>query len=213
MSDDPRGKTLWEMFVDWVRGESTPAPSPDTELGRPADPVPDQPNPLGWEVGAAVQLSPDNGDAFREPLTVLGIWDVARSVKGVAFRFVDYLLEAPNGNKLRLRCLSDSGGESRLILENVDTFACEPGFLDVVNDDTGFFDITNDDTGETDRFQRLNDVRGPYQALIRDGEKLTRIDYWDWARTCNDGSEEFVFVEHYKPRDEIEIWRGWRLID
>jgi len=119
----------------------------------------------------------------------------------------------PDYDSVRIRCVPDSAGESRLLLECVDTFPSSAEFLDVVNDDTGVFDITDDDTGATDRFERINGVQGPYEAMVRSGRRIGSMDYWDWRRQCDDGAEEFVFVEHLKEDDRIEIWRGWRLIE
>jgi hypothetical protein len=211
MSDDPRGKTLWEMFVDWMRGDPVTAAVSQPAGG--SDDAPPQPNPLGWEIGSSVQLSPQNGEVFAQPVIVRELRQIVRHIGGRVFTFADYVIQPHGADKARVRCVPDSTGESRLLLELVDSFPCEDGFLEVVNDDTGFFDVTNDDTGETDRFERINGVRGPYEAIVRTGQNVVSMEYWDWARVCPDGAEEFVFVEHLKKQGQIEIWRGWRLLE
>jgi len=214
MAQDPRGQTLWEMFLDWMRGrprddEESFAAEPPREMVQP----PPMPNPLEWQVGQTVQLAPQNGEAFARPVTVRGMRQIVRRIGNQTFSFVDYRLQPPGRDELRLRCVADNGGESRLLIECVDEFAAAPEFFNVVDDETGVFEITNDETGEVDRFERIHGLRGPYHAMARENEELTPVDYWDWVRQAPDGSEEFVFVEFWKQRDRVEIWRGWRLID
>ncbi len=212
MSDDPRGKTLWEMFLDWMRGEGEPervvSSMPPLESSLP--PVP---NPLGLVVGEARQLVPANGEAFAQPVVVRELRHVVRRIAGRAFSFTDYVVVPPGYEEVRIRCVPDSSGESRLLLECVDGFPMEDGFLEVVNDDTKVFDITDDDTGAKERFERVNGVMGPYRAMVRAGRRVSTVDYWDWVRTVPDGSEEFVFVEHVLETGNVEIWRGWRLLE
>ena len=52
MAQDPRGQTLWEMFVDWMRG--TPREDGGSfAAGPPRERVqlPPMPNPLEWQLG------------------------------------------------------------------------------------------------------------------------------------------------------------------
>jgi len=209
MSNDPRGKTLWEMLVDWMRGDAEPRAKAEPPPAR--ERLPPMPNPLGLEVGSQFQVRAENGTAFAHPVIVRGLRQVVRRIAGRSFSFVDYIVQPPGFEEVRLRCVPDSAGESRLLLECVDGFPAEEEFLEVVNDDTGTFDITDDDTGKSDQFQRMNGVHGPYEAMVRSARGIGSMDYWDWVRTAEDGSEEFVFVEHLKEDDQIEIWRGWRL--
>lgn len=95
-----------------------------------------------------------------------------------------------------------------------------------VKDTTGIFEVTNDDTGETERYERINEVKNPYDAAvlvisgtIEDGQaapsktKPGKLEYWDYWREVTIGEspatkKQFLFVEMNSETGWFQIWQG-----
>ncbi len=202
---DPRGKTLWEMFRDWMQKSEDPYPqSGQTAPASVVDQMRAEPefyNPLGLNPGDLIQVNADS----RE---VAEVHDITRRLQSSDFSCADYILKASEPEKVRVYP-GDERGLVRIHLYLYEQFPVDPGFLDVVNDTTGVFDITDDNTGITTRYERLHGVTGPYRTSVRmlgpDGMNRGAMEYWDWWK--NDVTPvEFVFVE--RTGRTIQIWRG-----
>lgn len=213
----PRGKTLWEMLVERVRGP--------VELTYH--------NPLRAKVGSAVSI--DEPDWKDHNFFVREIREYDRTLGGRRFVFVDYvLLSRPLGGEevwLRLRLVPLETPDSAaglthhaLILQLYDEFAFDKEFRQVVGDTTGKFEVIEDDR-VTEEYWRVHDVTEPYQAqvtLIRDtdgdgnatpGEvEQLRLEYWDYWREVHDVAgqpvRQYLIVEIDQGNGWTQIWRG-----
>lgn len=176
---DPRGSTLWEMFLQWMKSRGSSGPVAASSLI----------NPLDWAPGSPVSLDATHGPEFASALTrVEELRQVVRRVSGQDFPFVDYVLRvsprdaAPH--RLRLRCLPDGqGGWQRLLLRLHDEFGFAADFVELLNDPSGVFTVQEEApeippvAGSAAgfapppipvevSFQRLNDVTGPWNATV-----------------------------------------------
>lgn len=202
---DPRGKTIWEMFCDWLRSPGdTQFSGGQSSSFQAISEMREEPaffNPLGAEPGATLNVGGENR-------VVTEVHDTTRRLQDRDFSFVDYFLESSEPEKLRVYP-GDSGGFVHIHLFLYEEFPSDPGFIEVVNDTTGVFDITDDTTGETTRYDRVHGVQGPYHASVRirttgDTDRKP-LQYWDWWRPTDD-APEFVFVE--LSGRTVQIWRG-----
>lgn len=176
---DPRGSTLWEMFLQWMKNRGSSEPVAASSLL----------NPLDWVPGSPVSRDATHGPEFASSLTrVEELRQVVRRVSGQEFPFVDYVLRVSPRDaapfRMRLRCLPDGqGGWQRLLLRLHDEFGFAADFVELLNDPSGVFTIQDDPpeippvagsgTGFLPppipaevSFQRLNDVTGPWNATV-----------------------------------------------
>lgn len=176
---DPRGSTLWEMFLQWMKNRKSSEPVNSAALA----------NPLDWAPGTPVSLNATHGPEFGSALTrVEELRHVLRRVSGQEFHFVDYILRiSPRDAEAfqrRVRCLPDGqGGWNRLLLRLHDEFGFAADFVEVLNDPSGVFTVQDDPPEappfangsgnvlpppipEEVSFQRLNDVTGPWNATV-----------------------------------------------
>lgn len=167
---DPRGSTLWEMFLQWKKNRSS------ADQTMPSSPLA---NPLDWTPGTPVSLNATHGPEFASALTrVEELRHVIRREAGQEFPFVDYVLRvSPRDSApfpVRIRCLPDGGGGwHRLLLRLHDEFGFAADFLEVLNDPGGTFNVEDDSpAGNPDAapvtvsFQRLNGITGPWHATV-----------------------------------------------
>ncbi len=223
---DPRGSTLWEMFLQWMKSRRS---------GEPAVSSAALANPLDWMPGTPVSLNAVHGPEFANALTrVEELRHVIRREAGQEFHFVDYVLRVSPRDAtpfaVRVRCLPDGqGGWNRLLLRLHDEFGFAADFLEVLNDPSGVFTVEDESPdaalpAEEVSFQRLNDVSGPWSAaLVRqraepaageNGDSAAAsgsMEYWDFLHTRADETEEFLFVELDGSTGWIQIWRGGRV--
>lgn len=216
-----KGRTLWEMWCDWISGP--------TEMRYF--------NPLRAKVGASVTL--DVLD-YRDGLyTVSEIREYTRAIGQQTFKFVDYVLLARlTGDKPRYIRLRVLPGETALtnvavnqcqalLLELDDEMGWDQGgeeLHQVVTDTTGRFAIHQDDVLVAE-YWRVNDVLAPYDAQVavlsdvnEDGSvtnnevRAERIQYWDyWRETLDEANQtllEFVIVELDQESGWTRIWNG-----
>jgi hypothetical protein len=206
MENDPRGRTLWEMFRDWVQAPSgANMPSEDAPLSTNLAAMRAEPptyNPLDLRPGDDAVV---NGARW----SVTEFRDVTRHLAQSDFSFADYGVDAEEPTRLRV-FPADAGGLFRILLHLYEEFPFDAGFVEVLDDTTGVFEITDDDTGVTDRFERLHGVQGAYNASARKtsakGESREAVKYWDWWRNRDGAPPEFVFVEQIGRT--FQIWRG-----
>ncbi len=189
-------------------------------------------NPLALEVGAPIQIAHANGPEFAEYVfSVQEIREYTRRIGAKEFRFTDYVLRGLNTNSFaagdamtaRLRAVpNENGGNDRLLLRLYDEFAFAEEFLGVVNDTTGIFEATDDESQTTHKFERINELRTPYEAAVLVVSATTpngkaasgktsalKLQYWDYWRDLSPGAgKEFVFVEQNLETGWFQIWRG-----
>jgi len=68
---------------------------------------------------------------------------------------------------VRLRAVpNQAGATDTLLLRLEDEFAFAEDFLGVVKDTTGVFEVTDDKSGAKETFNRINDLRGSYEAAV-----------------------------------------------
>jgi hypothetical protein len=217
-----KGKTLWEMLTDRLRGHGNGA-------GIAFD------NPLDLRVGSAVAVPFANGPQFAHyDFAVQEIREYTRRIGGQVFPFTDYVLRGVNLKAvtaedvltLRIRVVPNAAGaHDSLLLRVKDEFAFAEDFLKVVKDETGVFEMTDDQTGGKETFARINDLRASYEAAVMvvsattpDGKAVPgktrpeKFEYWDYWRDVDLGgghtAKEFVFVEMNSDTGWFQIWRG-----
>jgi len=222
MEPDNKGKTLWEMLVERVRGGGNGAGVAFA-------------NPLDLRVGSPVAVAYANGPEFADyNFTAQEIREYTRRIEGQAFTFTDYVLRGVNTKSLDandvmpalLRAVpNQAGANDTLLLRLYDEFEFAEDFLDVVKDTTGLFKVTDEQSGAEATFSRINDLRESYQAAVMivsattpDGKGApgkvapAKVEYWDYWRDADIGggktAKEFVFVEMNSDTGWFQIWRG-----
>ena len=217
-----KGKTLWEMLVERLHKSGNGAGIPFF-------------NPLDSRIGAAQTIAYANGPEFENfDFTVQEIREYTRRIGTQDFRFSDYVLrgvstksfEAKDALTARIRVVpNQAGANDSLLLRVYDEFAFSEDFLGVANDTTGVFEISDDDSGEKFTFNRINDLKESYHAVVLvvgettpDGKAMIgksspgKIEYWDYWRDADIGggktAKEFVFVEMNSDTGWFQIWRG-----
>jgi hypothetical protein len=222
MEPDNKGRTLWEMLTERLRGSGAGAGIAFA-------------NPLDLRVGSPVAIAYANGPEFADyDFTVQEIREYTRRIQGQEFRFTDYLLrgvntESPDAEDVvmtRVRVVpNQAGANDALLLRICDEFEFAEDFLAVVKDTTGLFKVTDDKSGAEATFSRINDVRESYQAAVLvvsgttpDGKgapgkaSAAKVEYWDYWRDADIGAgktaKEFVFVEMNSDTGWFQIWRG-----
>jgi hypothetical protein len=212
-----KGKTLWEMLLDKVRGP--------VEFGYY--------NPLKARIGTYITL--DEPDLHDLDFRVEEIREYRRTIGGKEFLFADYVLLARPLDKeevqarLRLNPVEDPDRAAglthhALLLRLDDEMAYSEEFHQVVKDDTGKFQVL-DDGKVTAEYWRINEVRQPYRAKVavikdanhdktvdRDEVERVELEYWDYARqTTTPGglpAVEYLFIEMDRDTGWFQIWRG-----
>jgi|SRR6516225_3230878 hypothetical protein len=220
METTQKGKTLWEMLMERVRGGGNGA-------GIAFD------NPLDLGVGSAVTVPAANGQELAGyDFTVQEIREYTRRLGGKDFVFTDYVLGGVNTKSFdaeqritaRLRVVpNEAGAQDSILLRLEDEFAFAEDFLGVLKDDTGIFEVTDDKSGASTTFSRINDLRESYQAAVLlvaqttpegKASKTTplKFEYWDYWRDADLGNgksaKEFLFVEMNSDTGWFQLWRG-----
>jgi hypothetical protein len=217
-----KGKTIWEMLTERLRGHGNGA-------GIAFD------NPLDLRVGSAVNVPFANGPQFANyDFAVQEIREYTRRIGGQVFPFTDYVLRGVNSKAVtaedvltvRVRVVPNAAGaHDSLLLRVEDEFAFAEDFLNVVKDESGNFEMTDDKSGVTDKFSRINNLRTSYEAAVMvvsattpDGKatpgksRPEKIEYWDYWRDVDIGgghtAKEFLFVEMNSDTGWFHIWRG-----
>jgi hypothetical protein len=220
--DASKGKTLWEMLVDRVKGHSNGSGVTFH-------------NPLDLRVGSPLRVPFSNGPEFLDfDFTVQEIREYVRRMGGQEFSFVDYALRGVNTKTFdadkamtaRLRVVpNQAGGNDSLLLRLDDEFAFAEDFLAVLKDSSGIFEVTDDASGQKQTFTRINDLRDSYEAAVLvvaettpDGKapsakvSSAKLEYWDYWRDAAIAGEktvkEFLFVEMNSDTGWFQIWRG-----
>jgi hypothetical protein len=216
-----KGKTLWEMLVERVKGNNSNGHSTTVSFH----------NPLDLRVGAAFPMAFANGPELENfDFTVQEIREYVRRIAGQEFQFTDYALRGLNKKTFdadqalmyRLRVMPNAaGGQEKLLLRLYDEFAFAEDFLAVVKDESGVFETT--DEGTKASFDRINGLRESYEAVVmvvsetgEDGKakktSSVKVEYWDYWREMELGvgntTKEFIFVEMDSETGWIQIWRG-----
>ena len=163
MEPDNKGKTLWEMLTERLRGSGNGAGIAFA-------------NPLDLRVGSPVAIAYANGPEFADyNFTVQEIREYSRRIQGLEFRFTDYVLRGVNTKSpdaedvlmTRVRVVpNQAGANDALLLRICDEFEFAEDFLAVVKDTTGLLKVTDDKSGAEATFSRINDVRDSYQAAV-----------------------------------------------
>ncbi len=222
MTEENKGKTLWEMLCERLHGGDNGA---GVEFG----------NPLDLRVGSPVAVAYSNGPEFADySFSVQEIREYNRTLGSQSFRFTDYVLRGTNTKSfdaaealaLRLRVVpNQAGSHDSVLLRLYDEFEFAEDFLNVVKDTTGIFEVKDDKSGATDTFSRINDLRQSWQAAIllvsettADGKGVpgktsaVKIEYWDYWRDAELGggktAKEFFFVEMNSDTGWFQLWRG-----
>jgi len=222
MEPEPRGKTLWEMLLERLHGNSNGAGIAFA-------------NPLDLRVGSAVAVAYANGPEFADySFTAQEIREYTRRIGAQEFRFTDFILRGVNAKSpaaddtmaARLRVVpNQAGAHDALLLRLYDEFAFAEDFLGVVKDTTGLFKTRDDKSGAEETFSRINDLRESYQVAVLvvsetmpDGKAApakvspAKVEYWDYWRDADIGggktAKEFVFVEMNSDTGWFQIWRG-----
>jgi len=200
MEPDNKGKTLWEMLVERVRGGGNGAGVAFA-------------NPLDLRVGSPVAVAYANGPEFADyNFTAQEIREYTRRIEGQAFTFTDYVLRGVNTKSLDandvmpalLRAVpNQAGANDTLLLRLYDEFEFAEDFLDVVKDTTG------------ESYQAAVMI---VSATTPDGKGApgkvapAKVEYWDYWRDADIGggktAKEFVFVEMNSDTGWFQIWRG-----
>jgi hypothetical protein len=212
-----RGRTLWEMFVDWARGPR--------ELRYY--------NPLHARLGASFTLN--DIDLKEHNFLVRDIREFRRTIGRKQFVFTDYGLVARSlqgeevGVRLRMVPTADEHKPDRLthhilVLGLIDEFEYSKDFYNVVTDDTKKFEVREDDK-VVEEYWRINDVGPSYKArvtILTDPDENRRVDrdeteeidleYWDYWRDTTDEfgqpMRQFLFVEMNRDDGWFQIWQG-----
>jgi hypothetical protein len=216
----PEGRTLWEMFLDWMRGRHQNGTHPD-------DYPSNYPNPLEWEPGVPAPLSAIHGPEFADSLAIVEtVRHVVRKLGGQKFNFIDYHLRiTPRQGDVsyaRVRCLPKSEAMDsdwdKLLLRSHDEFAYDKDFESLLEDPTGIFNIEDDPSGVPAQFVRLNQLQMAWSASACEHHQATEdaaakrepfkdFRYWDYSRPAA-GGEEFLFIEIDGQSGWTELWRG-----
>jgi len=216
---EKQGKTLWEMCKERFGSNGSHLTFY---------------NPLDLRVGSMVPVTDSRTEFEGFDFSVTEIREYTRRMGGQDFRFTDYVLIGINPKTiggvdkitLRLRAApNEAGTHDTLLLRLSDELAFDQGFLDVVNDTTGIFEVGEDD-GQKETYQRLNDVKGSYQAVVlvikgttddgkanRNQTSAGKLEYWDyWREVTLPGGQatktEFLFVEMNADTGWFQIWIG-----
>lgn len=212
-----KGRTLWEMLVDWVRGP--------IELRYL--------NPLRARIGSAATIN--DIDLAEHNFFIKEIREYQRDVGGGSFAFTDYhLLAKPLDKpevwvKLRLNprdVPSAIAGMTHdiLLLQLDDEFEYDKGFHDVLCDDTKKFEVREDDVLIAE-YWRINETNEPYVADVsivqdtdqdgrveRDEVQVVKMEFWDYWRETNDEAgqpyNEYLFAEMDQSNGYFQIWKG-----
>jgi hypothetical protein len=222
--EDKKGKTLWEMLQDRLRGTGT-----GNGAGIAFE------NPLDLRVGSPLNVAFSNGPEFSNySFTVQEIREYARRIGGQDFRFTDYVLrgvstrsfDANDTITTRVREVpNQAGARDALLLRLYDEFAFSEDFLGVLKDATGILELSEDKSGPAATFSRINDLRDAYEAAVMVVSKTTndgkaapgkvspvKVEYWDYWRDADIGggktAKEFVFAEMNSDSGWFQIWRG-----
>lgn len=211
-----RGRTLWEMFTDWLAGSQ--------ELKHF--------NPLKARIGHAVTI--DDIDWRDRNFKLRELRITKRTIRGKKFVFADYVVgeRTLKGEETELRIRynptadADRGGDEfhALLLSLEDEFEYSDDFHEVVSDPSGIFRIENEGKVEAE-FRRLHGLTEPYKAVVTvladedQNKKVTsdevnyqRIEYWDFERDITDfagqPTKEYLFVELDTVDGWFQLWRG-----
>jgi hypothetical protein len=222
MSPANKGKTLWEMFQERLRGGGNGA-------GVAFE------NPLALGAGSPVVVSCANGPEFADhDFTVQEIREYTRRIEGKDYRFTDYALRGINTKSfdaaealtLRLRVVPNlAGSHDSLLLRLYDEFEFAEDFLAVLKDNTGLLEVTDDASGAKASFSRINNLRVSYEAAVLVVAETTpdgkgrpgktsglKLEYWDYWRDADIGggktAKEFVFAEMNSETGWFQLWRG-----
>jgi hypothetical protein len=221
MAEPEKGKTLWEMFTERLKG------------GGDGEGIAFL-NPLDLRVDSAVAVSFANGAELADrDFAVREIREYTRRIGSQDFRFTDYVLnginkKSPDADAVlvaRLRGVpNQAGSHDQLLLRLYDEFAFSEDFLAVLKDDAGIFEVT-DEKGIQATFSRINDLGESYETAVLviaatnpNGKAATgktttaKLEYWDYWRDAELGTDakakEFIFVEMNSDTGWIQIWRG-----
>ena len=214
---NPEGRTLWEMFLDWMRGSHVNGT-------HPTDYPDNYPNPLEWEPGVPAPLNVSHGPEFMDALAVVeAVRHVVRKLGGKSFDFIDYQVRITprqgSVSHVRVRCLPNSeGGWEKLLLRRHDEFSYAEDFESLLDDPTGVFNIEDDPSGVPAQFSRLNQLQGAWDAAACEHhfapddaaakqEPFKKFRYWDYGRPAA-GGDEFLFVEIDGQSGWTQLWRG-----
>jgi hypothetical protein len=220
-----KGKTLWEMLQERIHKGSGNGPGIAFY------------NPLGLSVGAPLNVPYANGPEFTDySFTISEIREYNRRIGGQDYRFADYVLSGANTKTFnaaeamnaRIRTVPNpAGAHDSLLLKLYDEFAFAEDFLEVLKDTTGIFEVTDDSSGAKETFNRINDLKDPYDAAVMIVSASTpdlnaapgkiaqaKIEYWDYWRDVETGpgtgatAKEFIFIEQNSDTGWFQIWRG-----
>jgi hypothetical protein len=222
---NPKGKTLWEMLMEKVRGNNNNGHSTAVSFN----------NPLDLRVGSPFTMAFANGPELADyNFTIVEIREYVRRMGGQEFEFTDYVLsgvhtktfDVDQNLALRLRVLpTEAGGQEKLLLRLYDEFPFAQDFLEVLKDPSGGFETTDDESEVTDTFERVNHLQESYEAAVLSVAETTsegqaapkkttsaKVEYWDYWRDMELGpgntTKEFVFVEMNSETGWFQIWRG-----
>src|SRR5207237_628073 len=159
-------------------------------------------------VGSALTVPYSNGAEFANyDFQVKEIREYTRRIGEQDFKFTDYWLSGTNTKSFsaedilqtRVRSVPNAAGaHDSLLLRLYDEFAFAEDFLTVVKDDSGVFDVTDDKTGAKETFNRINDLKTSYEAVVLaitettpEGKaasakaKAVKMEYWDFWRDAD----------------------------
>lgn len=211
-----RGRTLWEMFSDWLSGPR--------EL--------QQFNPLKAKMGSSVTI--DDVEWRNRDFLLTEFRVYRRMVEGQEFLFADYVLteRSTKGEETTIRIRLNPTAEAHhtgqehhaLLLFLEEDMAYDEGLHGVLQDPSGLFRIEHDGK-VTAEFTRLHGLRAPYITAVtvltdddhnkrvdRDEVKEIRLEYWDFERDVPDAAgnpeKEYLFAELDAKDGWFQIWRG-----
>jgi hypothetical protein len=213
----PRGKTLWEMFMEKLEGP--------VELQFH--------NPLKAKIGGGVTI--DEVELRELNFFLKEIREYRRTIGGKPFVFVDYVLLARPLNKddvwkrLRLNPVDDPTRVAglthiALLLDLFDDLAYNEELHRIVTDTTRKFQVI--ENGEvTEEYVRINDLTTPYKAqvaVVKDADSDGRaekdeierfnLEYWDYWREVKDLAgqpfTQYLFIEMDTRNGWFQMWRG-----
>jgi hypothetical protein len=219
----PEGRTLWEMFQDWMHGSH----GADHSEHRTSN----YQHPLDWAPGVPAPLNVSHGPEFADSLIVVEtVRQVVRKLAGQSYDFIDYHIRVnPRQGQMthvRVRCLPNSlGGWDKFLLRKHDEFSYDKDFETMLDDDSGVFNIDDDPSGQQVQFVRLNQLQGAWEAAACDHHNADNADesakepfkkfrYWDYSRPPSDNAdaEEFLYIEIDGQTGWTELWRGSSMV-